>query len=376
MVNERKTPLSKRLYGSLPALFLFLLFVLVASLYAGVSRERERLAAEKRNMARKERPPVNVVVQELAPGPVRERINLPGVIEPWVDLNLLVEVRGTVVDVPVTEGARVKQGDLLALIDDRDYRNTLQSVMASYDLAVTDHKRLARLFEQGIVARSEVDTIEARVKVLAAEKETAVLQLERCRVVSPISGVVNRLPAEKGQYLSVGDPIARILTIDPVKVAVGIPESDIDAVRRLSQFEIVVDALGGRSFMAAKHFLAVAPESMAQIYRLELALRNDDTELLPGMFARVEIVKQQITDGLSIPLYAVVSRDDRNIVYVEEDGTARSRQVELGILEGWRVQVVEGLAPGQRVIVVGQRDVDDGQRVQVIRTVAGREIVR
>jgi membrane fusion protein (multidrug efflux system) len=83
----------------------------------------------------------------------------------------------------------------------------------------------------------------------------------------------------------------------------------------------------------------------------------------------VEIVKQKVDDGLAVPLYAVVTRNDKHHVYVVNDEMAHTREVALGFQEGWRIEVKSGLKAGERVIVVGQRSVNDGQRVKVVRSV-------
>lgn len=374
---QKKIRWSRRIYGAGPAIFLIVLLVVIIGLFAKTRQESERLAAEKRAMARKERPPVNVVVQEIVPRLVRDRLNLPGIIEPWVELDVLAEVRGRVASVSLMEGDQVREGDLIARLDSREYENALSAVKAAYDLAIIDHKRIRRLHDQSLVSRSELDTINARVKSLAAEMKIAALQVERCNIEAPISGVLNSLPAKKGLLLSVADPVAKILDIDRVKAVIGIPESDVDAVRGLTTFDLQVDALAGKRFKADKHFLSVAPESMAQLYRLELALANPAGKLLPGMFVRVEVVKQEVADAHVIPLYAVISRDGKHFIYLDQDGRAVIREVELGILDGWQIQVSKGLAAGDRVVVVGHRNVDNGQRLNVVRTVNDPgEIVR
>jgi membrane fusion protein (multidrug efflux system) len=87
------------------------------------------------------------------------------------------------------------------------------------------------------------------------------------------------------------------------------------------------------------------------------------------MFARVEIVKREVTDSIVVPVYAVINRNEQNFVYVvAEDDVVSLRSIETGLQESWRVEVTEGLAPGERLVVVGQRDVEDGQSVNVMRT--------
>ena len=197
----------------------------------------------------------------------------------------------------------------------------------------------------------------------------AEMQLKRCYIRSSISGIVNVLPAQNGLYLAVGDPVATVLDIDRVKVIVGIPETDVDAVRKIDRFEVMIEALHEKKISGSKNFLAVAPESQAQVYRLELELGNKSGEILPGMFARVEIIKNEFPEALTIPLYAVISRDNKHFVFLEEGNVAKLQEVSLGILDGWQIQITEGLAPGQRVIVVGQRSVDADQKLNVVKKV-------
>jgi len=359
----------KTLSRFLPLLVLLVLILIAVGLGAKVKNEQARLLEEKSNAVIQEKPAVNVVEQELIPGIMRDRINLPAMVAPWEKLGILAEVRGQVEEVLVEEGSHVQKGDLISRLDTGDYENRRNSIKAAYNLALVNLKRLSGLHEQEIIAQSRYDTAKAEVESLEADLATAELQLQRCFIKSSIAGIVNELPAKKGLYLAVGDPVATVLDIEKVKVVVGIPETDVDAVRKLDRFEIAIEALGNKKITGTKYFLAVAPESMAQVYRLELKVENKLEEILPGMFARVEIIKQEFPDALAIPLYAVISRADIHYVYLEEDGVAKLQEVKLGILDGWHIQITEGLKPGGKVIVVGQRSVDEGQRVNVVKRV-------
>jgi len=353
----------------LPLLILLILIFITVGLGARVKSEKNRLLEEKSNAVIQERPPVNVVVQELVPALLRDRLNLPGMVEPWENLNILAEVSGMVAEVLVEEGDHVNQGDLIVQLDASDYENTRNSIKASYNLALTNLNRLSGLHDQEIIAQSQYDSVKAEVKSLEAELAIAELRLKRCYIRSSIAGVVNELPAKKGLYLAVGDSVATVLDIDQVKVSVGIPETDVDAVRKIGRFEVTIEALQNKKITGVKNFLAVAPESQAQVYRLELTVNNQSGEILPGMFARVEIIKDEFPDALAIPLYAVISRDNKHFVFLDEDSVAKLQEVKLGILDGWQVQITAGLAPGQRVVVVGQRSVDAGQKLNVVKKV-------
>jgi|GEM_PF-180690 len=318
-------------------------------------------------------PDVNVVVMELKPERISDRINLPGAVEPWVKYNIVSEVRAQVAEKRIVKGTLVQAGDVIAVLDTRDYVIARDAAKAGYDNALTTKERLVTLVAKNLTPRSQLDDTAALLERYRAELDSANLNLERCTIRSPITGIINDVFIEKGQYVNVSDPVAEVVRMDKVKVSVGIPESDVSAVAGVNEFNVAIDALGGKVFAAKKHFLSVASDSAARLYMLELVIDNPSGEILPDMFARVDIVKGEIPEALSVPLYSIITLKNEQTVYVVNDDMVHARKIRTGIQEGWRMQVTEGLAPGDRLIVVGQRRVSDGQKVKVIKTVSNME---
>ncbi len=369
-VLEPKKKIFRRL---LPTLLLVLLLAVIAILFVRIKSESEQIKAQNLAKLKKGRPEVNVIALKLVPMPIRDRINLPGVTAAWVELQLVADVSGKLTEKVVLEGMPDSKGDIVAKIDSRDYKNAFQSAKASYELAVADLKRLQKLYREKVTPQSQLDNAMAQVQNTKAAMGNAALDLERCSIKAPFSGVVNRVFIETGQYLEVAKPVAEILQLNRIKVRVGIPESDVDAVRRIKEFSVKIDALDGKTFPAKKHFLSRTADPMARLYNLDLVIDNVKGEILPDMFARVEIVKREVLDGISIPLFSVISRNDEHLVYVVNSDRAHQRKVSLGVLDGWRVEVKQGLDPGDQVIVVGHRSVNDGDKVNVVRTTENPE---
>jgi RND family efflux transporter MFP subunit len=211
------------------------------------------------------------------------------------------------------------------------------------------------------------------VETYQAQMDIAALDLDRCRIKAPLTGIVNSLHFEKGEFLNAGQPVAEVLQIDKVKVVIGIPESDVSAVRGVDDYTVQIDALGGRQFAARKHFLSRSTDPMARLYDLEIVIENPQEEILPDMFARVEIVKRQVNDAITLPLYSVISMNNQHRVYVTKDGKVQAREVDLGLQEGWLVEITRGLAVDEHVVVVGQRGLTEGQSVSIIRSVTDME---
>jgi len=278
-------------------------------------------------------------------------------------------VPGQVVKVLIEEGQKVKKGQVLVKLDDRDYQLRLARIEANYKLAKLNHDRTSALVKKKIAAATKLDEIEALLKDLAAQRSEARLALSRTRITSPICCLLNELKAKEGDFVSVGDPVAQILQLDQVKVTVGVPESDVAAIFDLEEADVIIEALGRHRVKGRKIFLSRQPRTLARLYDLELIVPNPDRRILPGMFARVELVKQVFNKSLAVPLYAVISQGDERIVFIDKEGRAERRRIEVGTLVGWQVRVTSGLVASDRVIVVGHRLLDHGQQVEVIKNV-------
>jgi len=366
--SGRLKSLMIRVWGMIPMFFLIGLCCCAAWIYQNVEAKKAALAAKKAAQIKEEKPKTNVITLKLKPELIQDRISFPGIVKAWVRLDVLSEAQGRMIDLAVKEGDFVRKGQLLAKIDLRDYQNALRSIKASYKAALASVHRLKELHQKQLATQSQLDEAVARMESSKANMDTASLNLERCAIRAPINGIVNARYADKGQYINLSDSIVEIIQIDPVKIAVGIPESDVDAVRRLDRFQIKIDALN-KTFTAKKNFLSNTADATARLYNLEMRVNNTSFEILPDMFVRVEIIKREVKNGISAPLYSILTRNNKRLAFVEKDGIAQMRQVVPGLQEKWRIEIREGLFPDEHLIVMGHRDVSHGQPVHVIRTI-------
>ncbi len=376
MDSRQFTPTTPRaktvhfIWRTLPRLLLLAMILLIVVFTSAITKKKASIASDKAAMAIQERPPVNTVLFPLNPVEIRDRINLPGSIEPWTHLDLMAKISGTINEVLVKEGAEVKKGDVLAQIEANDYLITLQRAKAAYKLAKANYERDKRVYAKGVIPTAELDAKETAMETARADLDNAELQLSRCTIAAPMDGVIRRLDAKVGLYLSIADPIGEILKIDKVKAIIGIPESDISAVRKLDTIEVAIQAVDNLVTSGKIHFLSPSPDTAARLYRMELELHNPSRSILPGMFVRAEVVKESISDAIAIPFYSVISRNDESYVFIEEDGLAQKRHVQLGVMENWMVQVKNGLNFNDRLVIEGHRDIEDDQRIKVVKVIS------
>ena len=371
-------------------LLLTILIITVVVLGKCSQSKQNHLEQAKKNAGKEKVPPVNVVIMEMLPGEIMDRIDLPGTLAPWVSIMVSSEVAGRIIHKKVNEGDIITRGTVLCEIDRSKYQNVYNSTKASYENALTKKKRLEALYRSEISNKADLDAITAELENAEAAMKTAAIDLEHTLIKAPVSGIVNTLYIETGQFTDTGKQIAELIQIDPIKVKVGIPESDVNDMTGIQEFDVTVDALKGRVFKGRKHSLSKTTHSLARVYDLELTVDNKTGELLPDMFVRVNIVKKKVANALFVPLYAVISANGRQYVYVAEkdpnhdileaafrilgidmeapQDTAVRKEVQTGIQDGWMVEVKSGIVPGDDVITVGQRNVTHGQKIHIIRT--------
>ncbi|MBN1833434.1 MAG: efflux RND transporter periplasmic adaptor subunit [Deltaproteobacteria bacterium] len=368
-MEEKEKKLLRFLWGSFPWFVVLLLCLLVVTMWFMNQEKKIRLEEARKAAIKEAVPAVRVITLTLEPTRLADKLDLPAEVKSFENLWVKTEVSGQVVRVPVKEGQTIEKGQILVELDDRDYRLRLERIQANHKLATLDHERVAELARKKITAETELDKIEAQLKDLSAQLKEAQLALSRTKIMAPISGRLNEIEAKIGDWLAVDKPVVQILQLDVVKINVGVPESDVPAVLDLTEADVIIEALGNRKVMGTKIFLSRQPSTYARLYDLELIVQNPDGRILPGMFARVELVKEVFNEALVIPIYAVMTQGDERFVYVLEDNKAKKRHVDLGILTGWQIHVTSGLKPGEQVIVDGHRLLDDGQSVEVIRNV-------
>ena len=336
---------------------------------AGQEIAKVKLPGEPAAGKAKAAPPFPVAVIAMRPQRFVDRIVLPGVVEANNDVSVRSQVRGTLIERPVHEGQTVRRGQLLAQIEPCDYVDALETATAALTLAQSQHGRVQRLIQTGAATQAELDAVEASLRQAKARKSEAETALRRAKITAPIDGRIEKLYVEPGELIEDAALVARIIDAAIVKINIAIPEADVSFVRELKEVEFRIDSLGQEVMRGSVAFVTLAPAERTRVYGMVLRVHNADGKLRPGMIVKADVVRQVAEDGLVAPLFAVLPQDRSYAVFVEDGGVAHKRGVKLGPLRGQQVLIREGLAPGDRLIVQGQRQIDQGQRVEVVRTV-------
>ncbi len=320
------------------------------------------------------------------------------------DATLAAKVAGRLESIAVDLGSRVKRGDAVARIESRDLElrveqaesalaaartllglgpdgdesafdpetsAAVRSARAELDDAVRDRQRLAELAGDGVTSKAALDRAEARVATAEAamqdarqttENRRAIVRQRRADlalarqtladavVLAPFDGAVAMRVASTGDYLGVGDPIARLVRFDPLRVRVQVPERDAALVRAGQTARVEIAGLAApREAQVARTAPALADSSRTLTVEIELA--NPDLALRPGSFAAAEIVVDAARTALTIPADALVSFAGVEKVFEVQAGVATERRIQVGRRAADRIEVLSGIEPGAQVVL-------------------------
>ncbi len=334
-----------------------------AAVVGGVRQYKNREHTEEAKAP--EHNATNVMVRVLEPVTVDDVVTLTGRIDPWEEVILSAEVSGTVEWQGVEEGQTVEKGQELLKIDTIWYQTANAQAQAQDVLAKQELERVRNLQKRGVSSPQDLDRALTQQKLASADLASTKNQLDKAVLRAPIVGLVDNLETEQGEWASVGNALVHLVQVDRVKALVGIPEQDIVFFKEGDTVHIKLDALPDRDFEGVIHRLATTGDKITRTFEAEIALDNGEGLLRPGMTIRAALLRQRFPNSIAVPIFSILSLENQRFAVIENDGHAHIRPIEVGILQGNTVQVTQGLTAGERLIVVGHRDLRDGDPVTV-----------
>jgi membrane fusion protein, multidrug efflux system len=309
---------------------------------------------------------VAVEAAKVVAAPLSEQVTAVGTLLSDEAVTVSSEIAGRLQEIHFEEGTAVEKGVPLFTLDESVYRAQLADAEAKLKLAEQTHQRTSQLFKNKYATAQSADEATSNLAVSSATVELARVQLEKTRIVAPFSGIVGLRRVSAGEYITAGQPLVNLESIDPVKADFRVPEKFLPAIRVGQTIRIKVDAFPDDTFEGKVYAIDPRLDVAGRSLLVRAKVPNTDQRLRPGLFARVTVLLQLKEDALSVPEQAIVPQGDDQFVFKIVDGKARMTKVVTGTRREGRVEIVEGLAAGDEVVTAGQLKIRDGSAVSVV----------
>ena len=329
--------------------------------------ETDFSTSNKRNQFRRELPKVKVETVVAQSSNIQHSYRYAGSIAEVSATIVSFFSPGTVKKVNVAEGKKVHKGALVATLDDTSAKNALEIASALKGQAEDARSRMEKLHQNKTISEIQWMDVESKYKQAVASEKLAQKSLDDCKLYAPATGIVASKSLEVGQNVLPGVPVFKIVDIAKVKARAFVPEKEIGSIRVGDNVKIQVGALGNKTFSGKISNKGIAANPLSRNYEIEVEIPNKNGELLPGMLAEISLEKSDSLSGVVLPTSAVLL-DEKNqkFVWVVSKGLAERRDVEvrLNIDAVGNDVLVQGIVPGDTVIVGGMQKVGRGTRVE------------
>ena len=332
--------------------------------------------------------PMSIVPEVVGKGDIGINLNALGTVTSLATVTIRTQISGYLMKIDFKEGDEVKKGDLLAEIDSRPYEATLAQARGQLarDEAMLKGAQVDLARYQGLAAQNAVphQTLDTQVALVAQDQGTveadraavksAEVNLQYCRIVSPLDGRVGLRLVDQGNYVTPGDAngLVVITQLQPISVLFPVPEDNLQAISKRIQAGAVLPAAAYDRSGATKIADGTLQTFDSQIdpttgtIKLRAQFSNETEVLYPNQFVNIRLLLDTHKDVTTISTAGVQRGVPGTFVYlVNADSTVSVRPVKLGVTDGDRVEVISGLAPGDRIVIDGADKLRDGAKINV-----------
>jgi len=362
----------RKIFMLIKATFLFI-FLTVICISSACKKKEVKTTAER---------VVNVQVQAAEKKSLRPFIETIGTLNPFDEVTVSAEVDGVVKDIRVDEGVVVTKGSVLASIDATDYalgvkRDEAALRQAEATLANTklEYQRKESLYKEELVTKQQFDDVSTRLALAEAERERlkvvlslAQEKLRKTKIYSPLHGVVKAKKVSAGDYVKNGTNLFAIIQNNPLKLNFTVTEKDVGKLKINQDVLLTVDAFPDKGFKGKVNIIYPSLEERTRTLQVEALVPNPGELLKPSLFAHVTLYTADARDTVLIPATSLLYEAEKVKVFVLEGDRTKEREVKPGNKYGDMMGIMEGLKEGELVVTVGQQNLFENAKVNMIKS--------
>lgn len=306
---------------------------------------------------------VTVEAAKVATVALPQTITAVGSLRSDESVTLRPEVAGRISAIGFQEGQRVSKGAKLVELDPAVPQAETEQARANLVLARTKFNRAVDLARSNFISGQAKDEADNNLKIAEAALQLAEAKLAKMSIVAPFSGIIGLRSVSQGDYVKEGTDLVNLESIDPLKVDFRVPEIYMRQVEVGQTLQVQLDALPGKTFDGKVFAVNPLIDAAGRAVVIRAVVRNPDTSLRPGMFARVRLITRDAQNALVVPEQALVPQGDQQFVFRIVDGKAVRTKVEVGQRRDSKVEILNGLTKDDVVVTAGQLKLRDGATV-------------
>lgn len=303
------------------------------------------------------------------PSSLSENVEVPGTLYPFEETQIRAEAGGRIVRLNIQEGATVAKGTLLVKIFDRDLQAQLQKLKVQLQINEKTEERNRELLKINAISQQDYDLSSLNVENLRADIESVQIAISKTEIRAPYSGKLGLRNVSLGSYISPSDIVATIRQVDQLKLEFSIPEKYAREIGKGYAVKFRVDG-GKQEHQAIVMATENSVDQNTRTLKVRSIVNETHPELVPGLFAKVNLQLGKNTHALKVPSQAIIPNVRNKQVIVLKKDSVQFTVVETGIRDSAFVQIINGLQPGDTVITTGLMAIRPNSKVKIARMVS------
>ncbi|MGB5816519.1 MAG: efflux RND transporter periplasmic adaptor subunit [Thermoanaerobaculia bacterium] len=311
--------------------------------------------------------PVPVEVAQIGVGSVSAYISSTANLVAENDVKVLAEAEGRVATLLVEEGDAIRKGQLLATLVQDDKEIRLKKAQLTESNARLAFERAKDLVEKELISQEEFDKLSIDYEIAGQELAESQWAKDRTEIRSPFTGKVTQRMIQVGQHVQISDELFQVTDFDPLIARIYLPERDIIGLNEGREVRILLNADASVRFTGRIRQISPIVDTATGTVKVTVEANGDTpSQVRPGSFVTINIVRETRADTLLVPREAVIRELQKAHVFIAAGELAVKRDVTLGLEEGDYVEALTGLVEGDQVIVAGQGGLKDGSPVKIL----------
>ena len=311
---------------------------------------------------------VAVTTEKVLRKEMDNKLTLVGSTIPIKEAQVQSQSSGEITELHIKLGDRVNKGDLIAKIDDKMKQFAYENAKITVSKLETDMNKIINMYERNAATETQYREIKYAYENSKIQLEQSKKQLEYCKIVAPFSGIITTKSVEIGSYVNVvpPTPVCYIVDISSLKIALNVSENDVYKLNEGKKVKVTSSIFPTAEYTGVITY--VSPKSdRGHNYSIEISIVNQkEFTLKSGTFVNVEIDFETKRSPLLIPRQSLIGSINDAKVYVVENGKAVIKKIAIGAEYDKYLEIIDGLAEGEEIIVSGQVNLEDKIQVRVI----------
>ncbi|MGM0505573.1 MAG: efflux RND transporter periplasmic adaptor subunit [Bacteroidota bacterium] len=301
--------------------------------------------------------------------PFDDHVRLSGVVEAIEDATISAENSGRIQSI-ADRGDRVRQGDVIAVMDSRLSQAQFEAAETGYELAEDTFRRLERLYDDEIISTQDYLSARAQRDQARASMQQAEKQLQDTEIKAPFSGRIEERFVQTGELTAPGAPVVRLVNTDRLHVAAGVPERYSGQITEGAPAELVLRALGTQPITSEVTFAGDLIDPGTRTFPIEVQLSSMEGQVKPEMVVDLRIRRTTLGEAIMVPRTSLIRDEEAIYLFVagsdDENRIAELREVHTGVSSGSLIQISSGLERGDEVVISGLSTLSTGDRLQIV----------